>query len=149
MPSLLLAIDNRHSGPAPVLPAGGYRSYFENMHGEQLLFHQARGESRASLWHGDVDFKRFVVFRGQIEEGQIEEIVLDLGEKLWLIGCWQESAFIRFDGAYGEAEIDQTADEIAQAVIDTTRAFGGNPRFGEKLAEIMAQVTVDQAERQT
>ena len=136
----LLAIDNRHSAAAPTLPVGGYRSYFENQHGEQLLFHQARGEPHASLWHGDVEFKRLVV-----ERGQVDEIVLDLGEKLWLIACWQESAFIRFDGAYDEPELDQTAAEIAQAVVDTTRVFGGNPRFGKALASVMAQVAADLA----
>ncbi|HEV8459945.1 MAG TPA: hypothetical protein VGQ38_04485 [Gaiellaceae bacterium] len=138
---MLLAIDNRHSAAAPMLPVGGYRSYFENQHGEQLLFHQARGEPHASLWHGDIDFKKLAV-----ERGQVDEIVLDLGEKLWLIACWQESAFIRFDGVYEDPELDQTAGEIAQAVVDTTRAFGGNPRFGKALASVMAQVSADQAE---
>jgi hypothetical protein len=139
--ALLLAIDNHHSADPPRLPASGYRSYFENMNGEQLLFHQARGDAHGSLWHGDVEFTRFVVSRGQAEE-----IILEPGEKLWLIACWQESAFIRFDGAYQEAEMDQTADEIAQAVIDATRAFGGNPRFGEALARVLVQVSADQAE---
>jgi hypothetical protein len=31
-----------------------------------------------------------------------------------------------------EEQLDQTAAEIAQAVVDTTRVFGGNPRSGKR-----------------
>jgi hypothetical protein len=123
----LLQIENRHACEPPEISDQGYRGYFENMLGEQLVFQQSRAEPHAWLWHGDVEFEARKVVRGQAAD-----LILDLGERMWLLACWQESAFLRV-GQLAEKDTQQTAEEIAIAVIAPAEVIAANPLFAEAL----------------
>lgn len=124
--SQLLAIENRHGEDAPELPKDGYRAYFENVHGEQVLFHQTKGEREGSLWHGDADFERRAVRRGDTD------LILDRGERLWLTACWAESGYLRDEE--DEATATAVADLVFEQLMMDNRLVG---RFSERLKEAM------------
>jgi hypothetical protein len=87
---VLFSVPNRHKETPPVLPADGYRGYYENEYGEQLLFHQAKGERAATVWHGDTGYTPH-----RVEAASVPGLVLDGGERLWIEACWESSTHLR------------------------------------------------------
>lgn len=133
-----IAFENHHAEALPELPEGGYHGYFENMHGEQLLFHQGKGEPEAFVWHGDTDWQRYPV-RGGLCPG----LVLSAGERLWIAACWAESAGIRHSGASSD-EVWDAAREVAGAMLHVGDM---NPRLSKAIAEVFDE-GVREAKRQ-
>ena len=58
-----------------------YYSYFENCHGEQLIFEFNRDSKQALLWHGDVDWEPRQVVNGMVN------LILSEEEHMWLQAC--------------------------------------------------------------
>jgi hypothetical protein len=125
-----ISFENRHTQPLPELPADGMRGYFENAHGEQLIFSQAPGEPEASLWHGDNGYAR-----SPVKAGRADDLILTLGEALWPAACWAESAHLRHPGEHDEARYRADADELAAAFMDAATTHG---YFGEACGAVLA-----------
>jgi hypothetical protein len=123
---LLLSIENHHTQTGPDVPEGGYLGYFQNQHGEQLIFHQAKGAPEGSLWHGDMEFERHAVRRGETD------LIMNTGERVWLVSCWAESRLLRNE------ELDETARAVADAIFELLMMDKrAGTRFAERLAEGM------------
>ncbi|MBV9280080.1 MAG: hypothetical protein JOZ41_08375 [Chloroflexi bacterium] len=91
---------NRHNAAVSLIPAEAregdhrYRAYYENQHGEQLIFVYDRKTGRGVLYHGDVDWEPREVTE---ETGVMKaDIILDVFEREWLSICWRTAtALIR------------------------------------------------------
>ncbi|MCC7369264.1 MAG: hypothetical protein IT306_12620 [Chloroflexi bacterium] len=77
----MLRVPNHHKqcGPEVETRSGRYVGYFENRHGEQLVFVYDRGDAAATLYHGDNDWEPVEVI-----DGRQTELILDDAELLWL-----------------------------------------------------------------
>jgi hypothetical protein len=96
MKNLVLTIKNKHiemSGQPPNLMADGfYTGYFENEHGEQMVFKYDRDKKEGKLWCGDwgwsdvvaVKFKEPPDFKIILEP----ERIINEQEEWWLSVCW-------------------------------------------------------------
>jgi len=89
----VFSVKNRHSAGAELLPAearagnGAYRAYYENKHGEQLIFIYDRDAGQAVLYHGDMDWEPQ---RVREESGVIMvPLILHTLEREWLSICWK------------------------------------------------------------
>src|SRR4051812_2174515 len=88
----LFAVSNHHflaAGTPPTVNGDDpqtYHSYFENAHGEQLLFVYRWETHEATLWHGDLGWEPRAVVNGQVAD-----LTLGPEEQLWLAACWRAS----------------------------------------------------------
>ncbi len=74
-----------HEGPMARIVADGtqYAAYFENEHGEQLVFDYHYAAGTGSLWHSDVTTPK----SHPVTEGTVTEINLSSTEQQWLSLC--------------------------------------------------------------
>ncbi len=87
----LFCVRNHHSADCGVPPCiadlspSQYLGYFENQHGEQVVFVYDRDSSRAMVYVGDAgwDAPHAVV------DGAVPDLVLSETERLWVHACWQ------------------------------------------------------------
>jgi hypothetical protein len=76
--------------------SGRYVGFFENRHGEQLVYVHERG-SDPVLYHGDYEWQPVTVTTpviarvGTIATWQVGELIVDEAEALWLAGCLSAS----------------------------------------------------------
>jgi hypothetical protein len=84
--TVILEIRNHHGSPAPRIEIHpeDYVSYWMNGEGEQLVFVRRRGESHATLYHGDLGWGPVHLVSGSARPG----VALDPLEQLWLSICW-------------------------------------------------------------
>jgi hypothetical protein len=82
-----------------------------------------------------VTIDRDVAFEPRmVSRGQADGLILDLGERMWVLACWQESAFLRV-GEIGEKDTQQTAEEVAAAVMAPAEVIAANPLFAQALVD--------------
>jgi hypothetical protein len=80
--------------------ADRYVGFYENEHGEQLIFLRERGE-QPRLYHGDYGWKPVSAVwperqrLGSLAPWVAGDLVLDQGEVLWLIACLEASGALR------------------------------------------------------
>jgi hypothetical protein len=82
--------------------ADRYVGFYENQHGEQLVFVQSRGE-QPTLYHGDVGWKPVPVEWPRLLDSPdlplrpwvCGELILNQGEVLWLAACLDASRHMR------------------------------------------------------
>lgn len=103
--------------------ADRYVGFYENEHGEQLIFLRERGE-QPKLCHGDFGWapvpavwpekQRF----GSLAPWVAGDLVLNQGEVLWLLACLEASGALREEGGARQGPIDrllmQGIDEVFQ-----------------------------------
>ena len=93
----LLIINNKHvssSGTPPFVTnddPNNYYGYYENVHGEQLLFIADRKSRKAQLWGGDFGWGEGY----NVLNGSVPSLVLDEQEKIWVQCCWSSAFFPR------------------------------------------------------
>jgi len=101
----VLSVLNNHieaSGKAPNRKTGSgfYTSYFENWHGEQLVFQFDLKTGKAKLWHGDHSWEHPVAVKG----GLAPTLIIDAEEQAWLLLVWRLADRIRNErGLYSGA----------------------------------------------
>ncbi len=87
---LIFTARNRHvpaCGTPPQIDSnapGFYNGYFQNAHGEQLLFQYDRETRTGTVWHGDAGWDN----THNVVDGAAPSLVLDEAEVLWLKACW-------------------------------------------------------------
>ena len=84
---MVLVVPNRHipdCGVAPNLNSRKFQycSYFENIHGEQLVV-VLEGHT-VWLYHGDWGWEN----RQKVVDGHVPDMILDKQERDWLSVCW-------------------------------------------------------------
>ncbi|MDW6060512.1 hypothetical protein SAZ11_24055 [Streptomyces sp. FXJ1.4098] len=79
-----------------------YVGYFQNEHGEELVFAQRRGEKTARLWHSDADWQVFRVGDHSIRVGgmvdgmlTVDDLIINRTEATWLSSCLAASRHLR------------------------------------------------------
>jgi len=72
--------------------AADFVAYSPNVHGEQMVFVQRRGEPEATLFHGDYAWQPVTV-RGGMPVG----LVANAEELLFIASCWMQSRLFRSD----------------------------------------------------
>src|SRR5262245_6361833 len=82
-----LTIRNQNEGRMPVPPPGAYVGYFENQHGEQWVYIDAREVGAPMLYGSDLDWEECPVD----EPGVVPGVVLEGTEADWLRACWLAS----------------------------------------------------------
>lgn len=108
-------IDNERRLTIPLLEHGGerfpadvdiepsadrYVGFYENKHGEQLIFLRERGE-QPRIYHGDYGWKPISAVwpekqrLGSFAPWVVGDLVLDQGEVLWLVACLEASGTLR------------------------------------------------------
>lgn len=86
----LFSVSNRHSSASGTSPhfnadvAGRYHGYFENEHGEQMIFVYDRDARTGQLWVGDYSWQKPV----KVIDGLAHEVILSEAEETWLQACW-------------------------------------------------------------
>lgn len=87
---LLFSVSNKHS-PNSGEPThfnadipGRYYGYFENEHGEQMVFVYDRNTRIGQLWAGDYSWQKPV----KVVDGLSPELMLSDAEETWLQACW-------------------------------------------------------------
>ena len=85
----VLTVPNHHiemCGKPPELVADNkYTAYFENRHGEQLVFQYDQENHKGTLWHGDYSWEHPV----EVFAGRPVELILDKQEGDWLDLVWE------------------------------------------------------------
>ena len=88
----VLTVINKHikqCGPPPNLTTGGkYTAYFENEHGEQLVFQFDKVSKTGILWHGDYSWE----YPLDVVNGIVSIIILSATELAWLKLVWDVAA---------------------------------------------------------
>lgn len=99
-PSEIESILARLCGGA--ITAEDYVGYFQNEHGEELVFAQRRGEKTARLWHSDADWEMFRIGDHSIRlDGEwdgmitVEDLIINRQEATWLSSCLAASRHLR------------------------------------------------------
>ncbi|KAK1179798.1 hypothetical protein B7755_017625 [Streptomyces sp. NBS 14/10] len=84
------------------ITAKDYVGYFQNEHGEELVFAQRRGEKTARLWHSDADWQVFRVGDHSIRVGgmvdgmiTVGDLIINRTEATWLSSCLAASRHLR------------------------------------------------------
>ncbi|GGU59828.1 hypothetical protein GCM10010211_26030 [Streptomyces albospinus] len=79
-----------------------YVGYFQNEHGEELVFAQRRGEKTARLWHSDAEWQMFRVGDHSIRVGSmmdgmitVDDLIINRAEATWLSSCLAASRHLR------------------------------------------------------
>lgn len=79
-----------------------YVGYFQNEHGEELVFAQRPGEKAARLWHSDADWDVFRVGDHSIRvDGElngmitVDGLIINRPEMTWLSSCLAASRHLR------------------------------------------------------
>lgn len=81
---------NKHStdaGKPPQIDANirkRYHGYFENEHGEQVIFVYDYEVNEGTLWMGDAGWEKAF----KVIDARVPELVLSRNEALWLYNCW-------------------------------------------------------------
>jgi len=88
--SLILQISNHHAASCGTPPRiekreGQYLGYFENKHGEQMIFVFDRRSGTGRLYAGDAGWETPY----EVVDGVVAELTLELEEGLWLRACWE------------------------------------------------------------
>ena len=88
--SLILQISNHHTADCGIPPqieeqAGQYLGYFENQHGEQMIFIFDRRSGAGRLYAGDAGWETPC----EVVDGVTKELILGPEEGLWLRACWE------------------------------------------------------------
>jgi hypothetical protein len=98
----LLRIPDHHPDewPAPriTIKANAYVGYFQNAHGEQIVFHFEPQWGHGMLYHGDMEWEPLQVRGGRVinPAGQdATRAVLDDTEAAWLQACWDATKILR------------------------------------------------------
>lgn len=89
MPDPMLTIYNHHNASCGTPPAiqtdsAHYTGYFENRHGEQVIFHFNRVTRQATLRLGDAGWSNVY----PVVEGRAPGLELAPDEAAWLRICW-------------------------------------------------------------
>jgi hypothetical protein len=104
----------RFPADVDVVPsADRYVGFYENQHGEQLVFLRERGE-QPRLYHGDYGWNPVPAVwperqrLGSLAPWVAGDLVLDQGEVLWLISCLEASGVLREERReIGEGPLDR------------------------------------------
>ena len=86
----LFRVSNRHSpdsGSPPQINAdtpARYHGYFENEHGEQMVFVYDRESGTGTLWMGDAGWEQGY----SVVDGLVPALILSEQEEMWLQACW-------------------------------------------------------------
>jgi hypothetical protein len=111
----LLRVPNHHvvtdggaNHPPTFDEAADFVAYSPNVHGEQMVFVQRRGESEATLYHGDCAWEPVKV-RGGMPVG----LVANAEELVFIASCWMQSKYFRSDA---EPQPDPPLLEALQAI---------------------------------
>jgi hypothetical protein len=89
---VIFQVSNHHvesCGKPPVIDGDApnmRHSYYENVHGEQLIFTYNTSTKEALLYHGDAGWKPYAVI-----DGYAGGLILADDELTWLRACWQAS----------------------------------------------------------
>jgi len=113
-----------------------FSSYFENQHGEMMVFLVERASGAVRLYHSDLEDKAYTVEKSPSQGVHIPGVIFDQTEKLWLAACWEASAF----GRKGE---DKSAPPNVKDLSDTdaedlSYTDAEAPPDAENLDEIVA-----------
>ena len=86
----LLPLKNHHRLSPPRVPDVPhlYRGYYENQHGEQILYVHDRRTGEAVLYHGDLGWAARPVI-----EGVAQDLILNADEAAWVAACWNAAVF--------------------------------------------------------
>lgn len=90
----LFTVSNRHSshcGPPPSVNGdedGVYHGYFENSHGEQLVFEYRRESGEAAIRCGDAHWEE----THPVTNGLADSLILSDEEIMWLRACWKAAS---------------------------------------------------------
>jgi len=89
----VLKVPNHHikscGSPPQLVAERVYTSYFENEHGEQLIFQYDHVAQEGTLWHGDIGWQHpFKVTRSTTLTEVLSTIILDPSEVVWLSACF-------------------------------------------------------------
>jgi hypothetical protein len=82
----VLTIENKHAAEPPEFEPDNpelRHYYFENEHGEQLVYVYNTGTRAGGLYHGGHDWKV-----AGVQYGVAHGFDLDYAERTWLMGCW-------------------------------------------------------------
>jgi hypothetical protein len=86
---IVLTVNNKHieqCGLPPKLETSPetYTAYFENEHGEQLVFQHKWSDPEATLWHGDAGWQEPHKIRIDSQEFPQPDLILSPEEYIWL-----------------------------------------------------------------
>src|SRR5258708_25021640 len=91
---LIFWASNHHrvdSGKTPQIDADTpvkYFGYFQNEHGEQVIFVYDYESHKGTLWMGDYGWENPV----GVIEGNAPELMLSIEEQMWLRACWNAAS---------------------------------------------------------
>lgn len=86
----LFSVSNRHSPESGLPPQfdadtpARYHGYFENEHGEQMVFVYDRESRTGKLWMGDAGWEQGY----NVVDGLVPVLILSELEEMWLQACW-------------------------------------------------------------
>jgi hypothetical protein len=106
--------------------ADRYIGFYENQHGEQLVFARERGKE-PQLFHGDYGWSPLEAVWPEISPATplahwvSGQLILDQAEVLWLAACLQASRLLGEDGAGVEAPLDRLALQLVQGAAERQR----------------------------
>ena len=128
---------NRDATDATGEPMYSFSSYFENIHGEMMVFLVERASGAVRLYHSDLEDKAYTVEAfSKTHIGISGGVVIDKEERLWLSACWEASAFRRKgEDNSAPSNVEDLSDADAE---DLSYTDAEAPPDAEDLAEIVA-----------
>ena len=118
-----------------------YVGFFENLHGEQLVYVHGRG-SDPVLYHGDYEWLPVTVTMpvfarvATIATWQVGELIVDEAEALWLAGCLSAS---------GGSDANPATAIATAFLADAMNTFQEMP--SEQRAEMMSEARAEAKRR--
>ena len=103
--------------------ADRYVGFYQNQHGEQLVFVRARGE-QPMLYHGDYGWSPLSAEWPERQKTPMPsltpwvsgDLILDQGEVLWLVSCLSASGAME-EGKLGEGPLDRLLMQAVKEVF--------------------------------
>ena len=128
---------NRDATDATGEPMYSFSSYFENIHGEMMVFLVERASGAVRLYHSDLEDKAYTVEAfSETHIGISGGVLINKEEKLWLSACWEASAFRRKgEDNSAPSNVEDLSDADAE---DLSYTDAEAPPDAEDLAEIVA-----------
>jgi hypothetical protein len=106
--------------------ADRYIGFYENQHGEQLVFVRERGKE-PQLFHGDYGWSPLEAVWPEISTAipiahwVSGQLILDQAEVLWLAACLQSSRWLDEEATGADAPLDRLALQFVQSAAERQR----------------------------
>jgi hypothetical protein len=137
-----------------------YLAYFENIHGEQMIFRQQREVPFSTLLHADLDWEPIAVTEANIAfvkpartfqragidqqasgpatpTPTLNDVILSRGERMWIEACFEESRWAREFGRESKFDLPRDIPPILYSPLKESEVMARPWRQDQRVNDLM------------